>query len=56
MLKESSSRKPFTSTIDKEIFIELKTYSDETGIPISKLVDKAFEMYFKNVKKDKPGK
>lgn len=39
------------SAIDKKLYEKLKEYSKETGIPISKLLDKAIELFLKSAKK-----
>lgn len=40
------TRVPISSTIKIDLYEWLKQYSEETGIPISKLLDKSIE-YFK---------
>lgn len=45
------NRVAISNAIDKNIHSELKLYSEETGIPISKILDKALESYLKSVKK-----
>lgn len=37
-----------SNAIDKELWQQLKEYSKETGIPISKLLDKAIEQLLKS--------
>ena len=44
------TRTPIGSAMDNKIFIQMKEYSKETGIPISKLLDKAMTMYLKSTK------
>jgi post-segregation antitoxin (ccd killing protein) len=39
------------SAVDKELFNKLKNYSKATGIPISKLLDKAIDLLLKSTKK-----
>jgi hypothetical protein len=56
MLKKEGTRRPFGSTIDKKIGDKITEYSNETDIPISRILDKAMQMYLDSVKKDKPGK
>lgn len=49
--KALKNRVPIGSAVDKEIYEELKKLSKETGIPISKLLDKAIELFLKSTKK-----
>lgn len=44
------NRTAISTAIDKELYEKLKKYSDETGIPISKLFDKAIELYLNSIK------
>lgn len=39
------------SAIDKKLYEKLKIYSKETGIPISKLLDKAISLFLKSTEK-----
>jgi hypothetical protein len=39
------------SAIDKKLYENLKTYSKETGIPISRLLDKAIKLFLESTKK-----
>jgi predicted DNA-binding protein len=39
------------SAIDKKLYENLKAYSKETGMPISKLLDKAIELFLKSTEK-----
>jgi hypothetical protein len=39
------ARKQFTSTMKTELLLELHNKSMKSGIPMSKLLDKAVEMY-----------
>jgi len=39
------TRTPISSTVKTELHQWLKQYSEETGIPISKLLDKSIELY-----------
>ena len=48
--KELKNRTPIGSAIDKKLYEELKQYSKDTGIPISKLLDKAIELLLKSTK------
>jgi len=43
--KDLKTRTPFSNAIDNELMIKLKNYSLLTGIPISKLLDKAIELF-----------
>jgi hypothetical protein len=49
------NRTPVGSAIDNELYRELKEYSLETGIPVSKLLDKAIKLYLETIKQ-KPNK
>ena len=46
--KDLKNRTPIGSAIDKNLYEELKKYSLDTGIPISKLLDKAIELFLKS--------
>lgn len=45
------NRLPFSSTIDGEVLSRLKEYSLDTGIPISKILDKALDAYLRSTEK-----
>ena len=45
------NRTALSTAIDKELYKQLKEYSEETGIPLSKLFDKAISMYLESVRK-----
>ena len=45
------NRVAISTAIDKELYAKLKEYSDETGIPISKLFDKAIAAYLESIKR-----
>ena len=45
------NRTAISTAIDKELYQKLKDYSDKTGIPLSKLFDKAIAMYLESVDK-----
>lgn len=49
--KDLKNRTPIGSAVDKKLYEELKEYSKETGIPISKLLDKSIELFLKSAKK-----
>lgn len=44
------NRTAISTAIDKELYQRLKEHSDRTSIPLSKLFDKAIEMYLDSVK------
>lgn len=44
------NRTAISTAIDKELYKQLKQYSDDTGIPISKSFDKAISMYLESIK------
>lgn len=48
--KDLKNRTPIGSAIDKNLYEELKNYSKETSIPISKLLDKAIKMFLESTK------
>ena len=39
--KDLKNRTPVGSAMDNKIYYEMKAYSEKTGIPISKILDKA---------------
>lgn len=45
------NRTAISTAIDKELYKQLKEYSEETGMPLSKLFDKAISMYLESVRK-----
>jgi hypothetical protein len=49
--KDLKNRTPFSNAVNTELLNKLKDYSKETGIPISKLLDKAIELFLKSTKK-----
>jgi hypothetical protein len=49
--KDLKNRTPISNAIDTELLNKLKTYSKDTGIPISKLLDKAIELFLKTTEK-----
>ena len=49
--KDLKNRIPIGSAIDKILYEELKEYSKDTGIPISKLLDKSISLFLKSTKK-----
>lgn len=44
------NRIAISNAVDKKLYEELKAYSYESGIPISKLLDKAIKMYLDSLK------
>ena len=46
-----TNRVRISNAIDKELWRELKEYSKETGIPVSKLLDKSISLFLKSTKK-----
>ena len=46
-----TNRDRISNAIDKELWNELKKYSKETGIPVSKLLDKAISLFLNSTKK-----
>lgn len=45
------NRTRISNAIDTELYKELKAYSDETSIPISKLLDKSIKLFLESTKK-----
>ena len=45
------NRVAISNAIDKELYAKLKDYSEETGIPMSKLLDKAVKMLLESVER-----
>ncbi|MGL4989658.1 MAG: ribbon-helix-helix domain-containing protein [Sarcina sp.] len=43
-------RTPVGSAMDNKIYCEMKEYSEKTGIPVSKMLDRAMSMYLNAVK------
>lgn len=46
-----TNRVRISNAIDKELWQQLKKYSDDTGVPISKLLDKSISLFLKSTKK-----
>ena len=44
------NRVAISNAIDKELFERLKKYSEDTGVPMIKALDKAIAMYLESVK------
>ena len=51
MRKDLKTRSPIGSTIDNELLNQLGAYSKESGVPISKLLDRDIKMYLESVRK-----
>lgn len=45
-----TNRTAISTAIDKELYERVKKYSEETGIPISKIFDKALLAYLNSIK------
>lgn len=44
------NRTAISTAINNDIYIQLKEHSDKSGVPISKLLDKAIAMYLESIK------
>ncbi len=49
--KDLKNRTPISNAVETNLWNSLKQYSKETGIPISKLLDKSIELFLKTTKK-----
>ena len=49
--RELKNRTRISSTLDNEIYKQLKSYSNKTSVPITKILDKAISMYLESAKK-----
>lgn len=49
--KDLKTRTPISNAVNTELLNQLKDYSKETGIPISKLLDKAISLLLESTKK-----
>ena len=49
--KDLKTRTPMSNAIDTKLLDKLKEYSQQTSIPISKLLDKAIELFLKSAEK-----
>ena len=49
--KELKNRTQIGSAIDKKLYEELKQYSKDTGVPMSKLLDRAISLLLESAKK-----
>lgn len=45
------SRTAISNAVDTKLWNEFKNYSNRTGIPISKLLDRAVELFLNSIKK-----
>lgn len=45
------NRIAISNAIDKGLYEKLKKYSDDTGIPISKILDKSIAMFLESVER-----
>lgn len=43
------TRTPIGSAVDKELYNKLKQYSNETDVPMSKLLDRAIKLLLESV-------
>lgn len=50
-IKVLKNRKQFTSTLRNDLHDLIREYSDKTGVPLTKILDKAIEEYLKKGKK-----
>lgn len=44
------NRTAISTAISNDIYKQLKEHSDKSGVPISKILDKAIAMYLENIK------
>lgn len=49
--KDLKTRTPISNAVNTELLNQLKDYSKESGIPISKLLDKAISLLLESTKK-----
>lgn len=49
--KDLKTRTTISNAVNTELLIALKQYSKETGIPISRLLDKSIKLLLESVKK-----
>lgn len=48
--RKLKTRTAMSVTLENEIYERLKKYSDETSIPVTRILDKAVAMYLDSVK------
>ena len=46
------NRIAISNAIDKSLYEKLKQYSDDTGIPISKLLDNSIAMFLESIERN----
>ena len=46
-----TTRTAISNAVDTKLYEQLKQYSEETSIPMSKLLDKSIELFLKTVSK-----
>ena len=51
MRKDLKTRGPIGSAMDNELLNQLRAYSKESGVPISKWLDRAIKIYLESVRK-----
>jgi hypothetical protein len=49
--KALKTRTPISNSVKTELWDKFKDYSDKTGVPLSKLLDKAIELFLKSATK-----
>lgn len=49
--KDLKNRHPFSNSIDNNLWLKFKELTDETKVPMSKLLDKAIELLLKESNK-----
>jgi hypothetical protein len=49
--KDLKTRTPIGNSVNTTIWNNVKKYSDETGIPLSKILDKALKSFLESTKK-----
>lgn len=51
--RELKNRTRISSTLDNQIYKQLKEYADKSDMPITKILDRSITMYLKSVKNKK---
>mgnify|MGYP003545568960 CR=1 FL=1 len=46
-----TNRVRISNAVDKELWRQIKDYSNKTGIPVSKLLDKSISLFLESTKK-----
>lgn len=49
--KQLKNRVPVGSAVDKDLYNKLLEYKEQTGTPLSKLLDKAIDLFLKSTEK-----